>query len=222
MGREIIFLVITLVAFAVWGLPNLQTFLRLMFPGKIRSEFEEQEIDPADYARPVRDLIDALTGLGFHPLGIKVENPPTGAAVWDLSFAAADHQAFASIHSLDKDEPHYYFYTPFQDGAVVLTSDARSESVKTPIYVRQAAPDRPMEEVLQVHQKAVKKMTAAGHTQYDRFDHEARVQATTDYYANPDATAFIRKLRWKALGNFASSLGLVILAGLFLAYRFVR
>src|SRR5262249_31664598 len=114
MARDIVFILITLVLFALWGVPNLRVFLTLLFPGKVRSKFEEGEntIQADDYPESTQQLIGNLTELGFQPLGIKHEQRPLQAAK-DLSYASAESKSFASVHGFEGQSPHYYFYTPF-------------------------------------------------------------------------------------------------------------
>lgn len=221
MARELVLLLITLVAFAAWGVPNLLAFLALLRPGRFRAAFDD-EFDLEDLDTPHREVCDTLIDLGFHLLGCKTETPAVGPTLREVAFADPDRRTFAAVHGLDRGEPNAYFYTPFRDGAVVLTADREMEPVKGPGFVHQGAAGRSLEAVLAAHLKTVKKIEAQGHEPFTRFDRKARLKATDLYYARPEATALQRKLRRKALGNFASSLALVVLAGLFLAYRFLR
>src|SRR5438552_4156310 len=149
-----------------------------------------------------------------------VEQQPMGVAVRSLAFEAGEEKVFASIVGLDRANSSYYFYTPFVDGAVVLTSCQEIlQPVKTGTFVHQGFKGRTMDELLALHLKAVSTMVAAGHQPFDKYTRDTRIQATDMYYANPDATIMQRKLRSKLVGGFASTLGLLILAAAFLVYR---
>jgi hypothetical protein len=220
MVRESYFLITCAILFVTIGVPKLTAFLRLARPGSIRSRFEDDDLDPSLFSRPVQGLITELQSIGFRALGVKIEQPPMGGAVRSLSFEAAEEKVFASIVGLDRVSPSYYFYTPFVDGAVVLTSCQEIlQPVKTPTFIHQGFKGRTMDELLALHLKTVSTLTAAGHQPFAEYTRESRIQATDMYYANPDATIMQRKLRSKLLGGFASTLGLLLLAAAFLVYR---
>lgn len=222
MVRDLIFLAITLVLFAVWGIPNLVGFLRCLVPGKVDRDFETDAIDPEDYSKETQEIIGALSALGFVPLGVKVERPKTGPAAQELSYAAAEDRSFASIHGMHRQQPNMYFFTPFQDGAVVLTGDIAMQPVRSPNFLHQGVAGSDRAEQWRRHLREVEKMTKAGHLPFGSFTRDDRLKATDIYYANPAAQGLQRDLRFKTLKNFGMSLGLVVLAGLVLAYRFLR
>jgi hypothetical protein len=221
MARDIIFVLITFVLFALWGLPNLRVVLILLFSHTVESHFEEDEdgIVPEDYPEETQKLIGSLRELGFVPLGIKSEKRPLQSGK-ELAFASAEDQCFAAVFRYESEAPHFYFYTPFRDGAVVLTADHGMEAVRTETFLHWGVPNKLPVEVLQQHRKQVERMSKNGHEPYRVYSRKSRLQATEGYYDNPGASKLQKKLFWKSLGNFGTSVGLVLLAVLFLLYRF--
>jgi hypothetical protein len=223
MGSDIVLVAMTVVLFLMWGLPNLRVFFILLFPRKIRSAFEgdADAIQPDDYPEKTQELLSSLAALGFQPLGIKSEQQPL-LRVQELSYASAEDRTFAAVCRYEGEHPHYYLYTPFQDGAVVLTTTQAMEPVRTDTFVHHGVTQKSPAEVLEQHRKQVEKMSKKGHEPYNDFGRAARLKATDAYYANPGAAQLQNQLFHKSMRNAGTSLGLVLLAVLMLVYRIMK
>lgn len=220
MARDVVFLLIALVLFALWGLPNLMLFFKLLFPRKVRCSFEEGDatIDAGEYPEETQQLHGDLTQMGFEPLGIKCEQRPL-QSVKELAYASAAEKSFAAVHGFDSRAPHYYFYTPFRDGAVVLTCDLPMDPVRTDTFLHCGVPEKAPAQVFDQHRKYVEKMRRKGHEPYKDYTRKSRLEATHAYYTNAGAGKLQSHLLQKSLRNAGMSLGLVVLAVLFLLHR---
>jgi hypothetical protein len=220
MARTMFLLVMASFLFATFGLSNFRGFLRLARPSRIRAKFEEDDPELGAFSSPVQDLIDGLQSLGFRALGVKVEEPPMGGAIRSLAFEAVEVKAFASIVGLQRPNPSYYFYTPFQSGAVVLTSSqVMLQPVQTDSFVHQGFKTPSMDDLLAMHLRTVESMVNAAHQPFEQYTREARIQAPQLYYAHPHAAILQQRLRAKLLGNFAWTLLLLGIAVGFFLYR---
>jgi hypothetical protein len=224
MLRDLLFVGIALVLFVVWGLPNLRLFLSHLLSRRVKCEFESdsESVDSAEYPTKTRQLLADLEELGFQPLGMRSESRPF-VKVRGLDYAHPEGQCFASLHAgmsgLQSGQASYYFYTPYKDGAVVITSSAPIPPFQTGTFFHGGFPGKSPGELYALHRKKAEKMMAKGHEPFDDYDQAARIQATEAYYANPGARQMGHGAAMKCLYNFAGSSALVILSLLLLVWR---
>jgi hypothetical protein len=216
---NLVFLAAALLLFAVWGWPHLWIVCIVLLSRKVRCMFAEagDGVPEEDVGPETQQIIEALHALGFSLLGVKLEWRPLHHGK-ELAFAAEQQQCFASIHGFARGKPHYYFYTPFTDGAVVLTSDLPVDPVKTDTFFHGGLANTPPRRVLDLHLRHVQRMIADGHQPYETYDRASRIEATYAYYANRGAAAVRGKLLLRGLVQVGFSLGLVVLALLLLLW----
>ncbi len=143
-----------------------------------------------------RDLVASIESLGFSQLGVRVEKPPLWAAgIRGFSLASAREQAFASIAVIRR-QVVYYFYTPFNDGKVVLTANA-AFPVMNGDQIRQSAiaASGPLD-LLAAHHKLVEDFRSQGSVPYSDYTQDSRIRATYQYYK---VDAVRRRMRWAGL-----------------------
>jgi hypothetical protein len=226
MIRDLVLIAFAAAAFALWGLPNLKVFLAYLLARRVKCEFESDaaRVDPAEYPAATQQLIAELAELGFRPLGVRSERRPF-VYVRGLDYVHPAGQTFASLHAgvkgLELGRASFYFYTPYKDGAVVITSSAPIPPFQNGNFMHGGYPGKTPGELYDLHRKRVDRMTAQGHEPCDQFDQAARVRATHAYYANPASRQMESGAAMKCLGNFAGSAGLLVLSVLFFVWRHV-
>jgi hypothetical protein len=219
---SVLFFAVALFVFYVWGWPNLKLAVPLLFARKRRCAFEAgpQRLDKREWPEAFRPLIDELASLDFQPLGVKVESRPFRVAR-ELAFASPEKRTFASIHGLERGVPNYYFYTPYDDGSVVLTSNHAMETVRTDRFLQTGMPHQEMSQVLASHTKNVEKMTGPKRQPIAQYDQEARIRATHAYYDNPGSEVLIQSAASGALRNAGISLLFLVTALAVLVWRWL-
>jgi hypothetical protein len=224
MVRDLIFVGFALVLFGIWGLPNLKMVLAHLLSRKVKCKFESdaEEVDPDEYPEQTRKLLGELEELGFQLLGVRSERRPF-VYVRGLDYAHPEGQTFASLRAgmngLESGRASYYFYTPYEDGAVMITSSAPIPPFETVNFFHGGFPDRTPSELYALHRKKADKMTRKGHQPYHEYDRDARIRATHAYYDNPGSRQMSHAAFMKCLGNFATSVGLVVLSLLVIIWR---
>ena len=201
--------IIILIGAAAIILPMARGALRqmvlLVTPTAIQCEFEEgsEALVGEAGSEGVCELLERLRQLAFTPLGIKVELQPLGSKFRELALASREAKSFASILVV-KHLPrlYYYYYTPFEDGAIVLTANGLFRSTELPDYIISAIPGTTPRELLLFHKADIDKMIDAGHRPFSEFTQESRVDATGLFY---------RSIHSKRRMRLASFLGLLIL-----------
>lgn len=213
MLRNLILLAIALLSFVAWGWPNLKVAVRILCSRRTRSRFVAgpEGIVAGSFPAASRKLISAMESLGFLPLGIKQEKRPFLKGQ-ELAFAAPERKCFASIHRFQSDSPLYYFYTPYQDGAVVLTNPLAIDGLRIDGFYYGCLPGRSVADIFAEHCRRADNMAAAGHATYDQFDQPARLRATDGFYQNLGATLLERRRLSGPLRSATMSLLLVVLA----------
>jgi hypothetical protein len=214
--------VLALIIFCTWGVQNIKVCLPLLFIRRGRYSFEQDQdaITQPEWPENTRELIDGLARLEFKPLGIKVEARPF-QRLKELAFASVERQAFAAIHGHDRGAPHYYFYTPYEDGSVVLTSDIPMETVRTDRFIHTGVPGAEMSEVWAQHARNSQKMARPGRQPYATYDQETRIRATKAYYDNPGSGIIAHTIMVNALRNSGICLVLLVLATGVLLWRWL-
>jgi hypothetical protein len=217
---DLVFLLVALLVFAFVGWPCLRMSVIILLSRKVRCTFAEgpDAMPPEDCSDAAYQLMETLEDMGFHLLGVKLEWRPLQRGK-ELAFASERDRCFASVHRFTGAAPHYYFYTPFTDGAVVLTSDLGVDALRTDTFWHSGLPNTSPRRVFDLHLRHVDAMIEDGHEPYEVLDRAARIEATYAYYANPGSAALQGRFlkRFLLLGGF--SISLVVLALLLLAWR---
>ncbi len=213
IGSTVMF-IIALFVFCTWGLRHLKHCVPLLFARRGRFWFDggPDQIVNGEWDDKTRRVIDDLVNLDFEPLGIKFESFPFRTSS-EIAFAASEKQTFASIHGFQRGVPHYYFYTPFEDGAVVVTSDFQHKGVRTDRFTHAGTSTQEMREVLVEHAKNVQKMARSARQPYAKYDQQARIRATQAYYDNPGSGIMTRGILLKTLQNAGISFVFLLVAG---------
>ncbi len=163
---------------------------------------------PPASARRIR-LGEELEELGFTPLGRSHERSPLGARrVESDAYASARRGAYADVVA-EGAGPTVVFFTPFGDGAAVLTSDAPRRSVLTEQVQAGGMPDAPLPAVLAAHEVAVRRLSARHGSPAVAEELEARLAAARVWAAGEGR----RELR----RQHAPAFGIVLFGFLLLA-----
>jgi hypothetical protein len=144
-------------------------------------------------SRAAQDVIAVLTELGFGPIGVKVEKPLFRRAIRELSFVAQDRRCYGAVAGGSRSR--LYFYTPFPDGGLVLTSNGSFPKIKAATVLQQSFPRCGPQELLGRHQEALASLGRNGEVSPTP---ESRIAATHHYYATPEVR--------RALGRIAAVL----------------
>jgi hypothetical protein len=165
-----------------------------LWPRTVRVSFEAgPDAIGALTSRAAQDVIAALTELGFGPIGVKVEKPLFRTAIRELSFVARDRRCYGAVASGSR--PRLYFYTPFPDGGLVLTSNGAFPKIKAATVVQQSFPGCGPQDLLGRHHEALASLGRNGEVSPTP---ESRIAATHHYYATPEVR--------RALGRIAAVL----------------
>jgi hypothetical protein len=154
-----------------------------LFPRSVRAWFEAGP-EGVDAAAPetAREAITALREMGFQPLGVKVEKPPLRRVLRELSFVAADRQCYAAIGAV-RPRSRLYFYTPFPDGGLALTSNGAFPKISSPNVAQRSFRGAGPRDLLERHREALASLGRKGEVSAAP---EARIEATYAYYATPE------------------------------------
>jgi hypothetical protein len=222
MIASAVLLSIALLLCCTWGLQNLKHGLPLLIAprGRFRFDGGPEKIENNEWDVQTREIIGGLENLGFKPLGMKVESFLHGTTL-EIAFASPEKLAFASIHGFQRGHARYYFYTPFEDGAVVVTSGFQHAGVRTEQFTHTGSSAKEMSIVLDDHEKNVQEMARPGRQPCRQYDQEARLRATEAYYQNPGCRILTRGIRLKRLRNAGGALVFLLAAGAFAFWKWL-
>jgi hypothetical protein len=188
----------------------LPRIVLLVKPTALRWEFEEgsEALQGQVGTAEIRELMERLRQLTFTPLGVKIEYLPFGSKIREFALGSREAKSFASI-LLVKHLPrlYYYYYTPFEDGAVVLTANGLFRPTERAEYIISVIPGATPRELLVMHKEAVDKLIDTGHRLFRDYTRESRLEATGLFYASSHSK---RRMRFTGL---ASLLILTLTAG---------
>jgi hypothetical protein len=182
----------------------------LVLPTAIRWEFENgpKALERHASTAAVRELLERLKQLAFTPLGVKIEYWPFGSKIRELALGSREARSFASIPVVKHlPQLYYYYYTPFEDGAIALTANGLFHSTERSDYIISVIPGTTPRELLLMHEEAVSKLTGAGHRPLREYTQESRLEATGLFHASIHSK---RRLRF---AGFVSLLILTTTAG---------
>jgi len=154
-----------------------------LYPRSVRVWFEAGPDGIGALAsRAAQEVIAVLAELGFRPIGVKVEKPVLRPAIRELSFAAEDGRCYGSVAG-GRSRSRLYFYTPFPDGGLVLTSNGFFPKIRSATVVQQSFPGCGPRELLSRHHEALASLGRTGEVSPTP---EGRIAATHSYYATPE------------------------------------
>ncbi|CAG0936029.1 hypothetical protein TFLX_04890 [Thermoflexales bacterium] len=170
-----------------WG--SLPRLIFALDPSRLRYQFVDMsdEEPAATTVNRFSEIVGQLQQLGFRRLGLKTEKLPLwSSTIYEISLASPDHHAFASLIK-DPKRCVYYFYTPFTNGAILLTagSGAAFPAIQREDCVQQVSVYDSPELVLAAHQEQLQHFTATGLVPCSSYTQESRLDATRQYYAAP-------------------------------------
>jgi hypothetical protein len=152
-----------------------------------------------------------LEELGFAPLGIRRERSPLGGHDLEAdAYADASRGTYADVfQARGSERPRVVFFTPFADGATVLTANFARPAVATARVQAGGLAGMPVEAQLAAHEVAVERFAASHGTPAVSITLEARLEAARAWYEAEGR----RELRRAGGVGFA----LVLFAGVLLA-----
>ena len=176
--------------FAVAGLVLLgPMILFCFFPAVVRVWFESGPEGVEAGAPPASlSLIAELRRMGFQALGVKVERMPLRPRIRERSFVANDRRCYASVAGSAK-RSRLYYYTPFPDGGLVLTSNGAFPKIASASVIQHSYPGTGAEQLLELHDQALVSLGRRGEVEPTP---EARVAATLLYYLTPEVHRILR------------------------------
>lgn len=172
-----------------------------LFPASVRVWFEAGP-ERVEVGAPAAglSLIAELRRLGFQALGVKVERMPLRPSVRERSFVASDRRCYASVAGSAL-RSRLYYYTPFPDGGLVLTSNGAFPRIASASVAQRSHAGAGVEQLLELHHQALAGLGRRGEVVPTP---EARVAATHVYYRTPEVRRLLRRtglflLGWMAL-----------------------
>ena len=185
MNLFYVIVVVLLAIFIVYqgrtAIPRIVSFL---VPGKRSFYFEEDLQTAKDKKRleKMRPILEKIEALGFTRLGIMVEKQPLWAkGTRELSLASSPEKAFASI-GFRRNEPSYFFYTPFTGGQIIITAYNSFRHFERNDFFSSVVSSGEPGEMLETHKKKVAEFTAKGLTPYRDYTRESLIEATLLFY----------------------------------------
>jgi hypothetical protein len=205
-------LVAILIGAALFGRPLLALVVLCFRPDRVRSWFLElgpEAVERAARSRTQRTLVADLGGLGYRALGLKLEKGPLRRPVVELAFVSEQDRSYASISGRSG---ALYYYTLFEGGGFVLTSNGRFPRLVGPCTEQASKPNVGAVELLELHRNAVERFAARGLVAASVGTPEARLDATTAYYAAPEVRRALREIGLRTLAVlFGAGVGLALL-----------
>ncbi|MEW5870269.1 MAG: hypothetical protein AB1894_13420 [Chloroflexota bacterium] len=155
-------------------------------------------------------IVRELEKSGFTLLGVLSESAMLIPAIKSLVFASTEHKSFVSIAAPTR-KAVTCFFTPFQEGQVLLTADGYFKKINTKDCVVQVLPRASVQQLLEAHQARQQAFEEAGATAYSDYSQAARLQTCEMIYANPSIQRF---MRWNLLTTFGLSIGIAVIFAL--------
>jgi hypothetical protein len=197
---------------AIYGIPCLRQVLQLLFLDAIRCDYiagPEQITSPKQHTA-VQSMVQRLIDLGFAPLGVRREWSFVRKPKASIDLASPEGHGFATIFLVGS-TPHLYFYTPMQNGGVVLTSDAGGARIERHNFVRSGFKDASPPALWQMHQEELLAQCQQGFLPITTYSQETRLKATRDYYAHEGAHKLGRNIASRLLLRLAVPVCLIVL-----------
>jgi hypothetical protein len=218
------FLVTGLILCVVLGWPSVKALIHVFLAGSVRCDFEAGPEAITTFKNPrAQKIADELRELGFVPLGIKREWRPPMKPMKGICFVSEETKTFADIVNYEKDA-FLYFYTPFQDGKVVLTMDTDRFAfpIETKTFIQSGAKVDGAGQLMVNHVERVNRFIDEGSAPYDIFDQKSRLEATLAYYRAPEVRIINRTIVRKCLFNIGVTLVFLILGAVWLFLSWSR
>ena len=166
----------------------------------------------------IQALVEEMQALGFKLLGVLSEQAPLSQPIPSITLAWPEQKAFASITHIGG-KAHFFFYTPYQGGQILLSANGYFGNIQARGCVVQSMPRAGMAQVWQAHLKRQQNFLEQGYLPLAEYTPETRQQAARRFYAHPAVMLWMSAYQVKSclagiglLGLFAAILG----AGVFL------
>jgi hypothetical protein len=179
---------VLLALFVIWQarsiIPRLVTFF---LPVRRVLYFEDEAAQPINETRQaaLQPTIEKMEALGFKRLGLMVEKYPLWAGLTrELTMVSPNDHIIASL-GFRRNSPSYFFYTPFDEGGVVITSHNSFRDFKREGFSTFVVASGEPAEMLESHKKTVEEFVNTGYTPYSEYTQEAVIRATNQYYDSP-------------------------------------
>jgi hypothetical protein len=163
-----------------------------LFRPKLQDVYFEEDHHlelPDDLKEEVENCVNKLKTKGFSPIGTRIEKSLIwGSPQRELNLVSEADHIFACVY-VERKMLKYYFYTPFSDGGIVISSFlAYKNRDKNGLCIYASKKDD-LEEILNTHKMNVRNFIEKGFIPYKEYTWQSRLKATYLYYKNP----FIRK-----------------------------
>lgn len=204
-------LTVLLVGFLlVRNLPGALAFLR---PAWIRTRpvGGPDAVSPHGHGMAVAEMIDSLEDLDFAPQGAMVEERPLARSQKELVLAREEDHAYAGVIPV-RDEAGLRFFTVFEGGRVVITTDYRVPAVEEADYMFGGLPGASAAEVWNTHKRRVARMVEAGARPVSGLSLEGRVAAARAFYATGPGRREVRRREARAFMFSLFSVALLVSA----------
>jgi hypothetical protein len=186
-----------LVAFLlVRNLPGALVFVRPAWI-RIRREGGPETVSPHGHGIAVAEMLDGVEDLGFSPLGTLRESRPLAGSQKQFVFAREEDHAYAGVMPV-RDEAWLLFFTPFEGGQVVVTTDFRVPAVEDADYFAGGLPAATPTEVWNAHKRRVARMVESGAHPAAGLSLEGREAAWRAFYRTGPGRREVRRREARA------------------------
>jgi hypothetical protein len=153
-------------------------------PGNRNLFFQEAPDPPIDqiHQEMIKPRVEKLEALGFTSIGLMLEKPPLWSkSSRELVLVSSEHKIIASIGFRGL-KLSYFFYTPFEDGQVVVTAYNCFRNFIKPDFLTSEVKSGDLDEMLESHKKDVDDLVAKGYIPLKEYTRESVIRATNLYY----------------------------------------
>jgi hypothetical protein len=212
MTHGICLMALGIAGLAIYGLPSLWHVVQMLFLDAIHCVYAAgpEAVKSSEHDPAVHVLVQRVMDLGFTPVGIRREWSFVRKPTKSIDLALPKGYAFATIFRLGP-MPHLYFYTPMQDGGVVLTSDVGGAKTQLANFVRTGIKDATPGVLWGMHQEQVLMLCHQGSLPATVYNQETRLDATRAYYAHEGAKKLGRNIASRLLLRVAVPVCLIVL-----------
>jgi hypothetical protein len=155
-------------------------------------------------------VTERLAALGFTQLGLLIEKPPLWArGSRELSLASTEAKTIVSL-GMRGLRPAYFFYTPFEEGQVLITAYNSFKNFKSEDFIITVVDTADLDEMMNIHKRKIEEFQQKGFRPFQTFDRDSVIRATYFYYAS-------RRARRQLLIGGLASLGYMVLLVVILA-----
>ncbi len=181
---HVIFVVIgaLIAAYGVWR--YLPRALLYVLPGGIRGTFREGDQLRFGAREKSLETVDALTLLGFTPVGLQLEKPPLWSRVLKVLVLAGPGAELACVIPA-KRSITWYFETLFEDGGLVITAGSGFKPVNEGGLYQSVPEGLDAAGLLDRHRENVAHFAKEGRVPLKRYPPDVIAGTTAVYYGFP-------------------------------------